>query len=170
MPRKRPSEAVKRKLMAMNVTRAKNDDQTKKSRALQHEAVEKHHASATSAAIEPDMLSTWYVRPNTCGCGGCRQAKALQEEPLTITSAVLTHGPLRKHADLAAELVAHGIEVKKDGGKIFPKAALSALASEHLLAKGAYVLTISKEDFVDKPAAKKSKQVQHTVFESFDYL
>jgi|AntRauTorckE5430_2_1112549.scaffolds.fasta_scaffold162301_1 hypothetical protein len=63
MPLKRGSEALKQKLKAKNDTRAQNIDERKKSSALQYEVIERHHTSATEVSSEPDLLSSWYRRP-----------------------------------------------------------------------------------------------------------
>jgi hypothetical protein len=143
---------------AMNVASAEKFAQEKILTALEYEAVEEHHTKATVVSSEPKKLSATWQRPNTCGCNGC-QAAGNGEEPTTISNTVLSSTILKLHTALAAELTAHGVEVKKDG-KLLRLADLRALADEFLVGKGAYVLTVSKAS-VAKPPKKKKNKVHH---------
>ena len=153
------SDAKRERTEAMLTARSTKRAQVRDATALEYAAVEQHRTSATEVSSEPRKLSALYNRPNTCGCGGC-QAEAQREDPTTITNAVLNRSVLRKVGDLASELTAHGVEIRKDG-KLLRLTDLRALADEHLVGQGAYLLTVSKES-VAKPTKKKAKKVRHS--------
>ena len=138
----------------MNAARLEKLAQEKYLTAKEYEAVDEHHKRATEVSSAPKKLSASWQRPNTCDCDGS-QAAAQEEEPVTISSVVLTKTDLKFHTILAAELTAHGVEVTRDDGKLLRKADLRKLADKYLVGKGAYVLTVTKS------AAKPTMTVPH---------
>lgn len=136
MPRKplrRQSEKQKKAFAASRTEgKAKHADGAEKT-ALAKNQSDLRRKGFLDTSKAPPLLAELYKVPNTCGCARC---SALPPgDGLTITKAVLSNSALRLKANMIAELKEHGVPLPAD------LKVLKAFAVEHLVQKGAFLLT-----------------------------
>jgi len=154
MPVKKRSNAQIEHFKAARKVGTKMIESAHKAADLAAEEAKKRRASLTEVTNEPPDLRVLYQRRHTCGCDGCNAVA--KKDQITISKTFLTQSTLRNQAGKLKELAAHGVSGLYENGKPVTSKVLHAMVDEHLVKKGAYVLTA----VIEEPKTKKKKKVR----------